>query len=349
MTRTQSNIYALVLLVGLVGLAIGLYLIVSPFLLALAWAVVLVLPCWPLYRRLCTRWPNRESRNAFIVVASMAIVVIAAVAPLVVLEGEAASAIVAVRSWAQDVEPRVPSFVLKIPFVGGMLGEKLPQIVKDRSEMAQILNKYQDPLLAFAAAAAKGLFSTVVTLGLALFISFFLFRNGLELSRQIQTAARKLGGPKLQDLIITAAETMKGSVYGLLLTALVQGLLAGVGYAVAGSPVPVLFGFLTMIMALLPYGPPFVYIPVAVLTVVQGSPLSHGIILALYGIGVVSMSDNILRPIFISQASQMPFLLSLVGVVGGLMSFGLIGVVLGPAISVVALVLWRELASPKPV
>ena len=348
MTRTKANIYSLFLLTCLVGLAIGLYLIISPFLLPFAWAVVLVLPCWPLYRKMCSRWPKHEARNAFLIVSLLALVIISAVAPLLfVLEGEAESAVTGIKRWAQAVEPRVPQVLLRIPVLGETIGTKLQTLVKDRGEVVEILNKYQDPLLAFATAAAKGLFSSVVTLTLALFISFFLFRNGLELTTQLNTVARKLGGTKLQGIIVTAAATMKGSVYGVLLTAIVQGILGGIGYAVAGAPVPVLFGFLTTVMALLPYGTPFVYIPVAVLTVVEGAPVSHGVLLGVWGVAVVSMIDNILRPIFISQASQMPFLLSFFGVLGGLISFGLIGLVLGPAIAVIALVLWREAATKE--
>jgi len=345
MTRTQANIYSLILLAALVGLAIGLYFILAPFLLPIAWAVVLVLPCWPLYRRMCRRWPKHETRNAALIVALLALVIFSAVAPLLfVLEGEAERAVAEVRKWAEAVEPHVPPVLLEIPFIGESIGARVQALVKDRGELVEMLNKYHDPLLSFATAAAKGLFGGVVTLALSLFISFFLFRNGSELSAQVNTVARKLGGAKLQALIVTAAETMKGSVYGVLLTAIVQGLLGGIGYAVAGAPVPVLFGFLTTVMALLPYGTPFVYIPVAVLTVVEGAPLSHGVLLAIWGVAVVSMIDNILRPVFISQASRMPFLLSFFGVLGGLISFGLIGLILGPAIAVMALVLWREAA-----
>jgi predicted PurR-regulated permease PerM len=94
-------------------------------------------------------------------------------------------------------------------------------------------------------------------------------------------------------------------------------------------------------MSLIPFGTPLVYIPVAGYLLVQGEVLA-GVLLFAWGVGVVSMADNILRPFFISQATQMPILLVFMGVVGGVLSFGLLGIFVGPAIIAVAQVLWVE-------
>ena len=125
-------------------------------------------------------------------------------------------------------------------------------------------------------------------------------------------------------------------------------MLAGIGYAVAGAPVPVLLGFFTMVMSLIPFGTPVVYLPVAVIVVANGAPLLHGILLAAWGICVVSAMDNILRPLFISQSTNMPIVLSFFGVIGGIIAFGLLGIILGPVVLAIALMLWREWAQVEP-
>ena len=99
-----------------------------------------------------------------------------------------------------------------------------------------------------------------------------------------------------------------------------------------------------MVMSLIPFGTPVVYLPVAVVVVANGAPLLHGILLAAWGICVVSAMDNILRPLFISQSTNMPIVLSFFGVIGGIIAFGLLGLILGPVVLAIALMLWREWA-----
>jgi predicted PurR-regulated permease PerM len=131
-----------------------------------------------------------------------------------------------------------------------------------------------------------------------------------------------------------------------LLTALAQGALAGIGFFVAGTPVPLLLAFCTVVASLIPFAPPIIYLGAAGALLAQGAPWWHAALLAAWGVGVVSSADNVIRPLFISQATQTPLLLVFFGVIGGLVAFGLIGVVIGPVILTIAMVLWKEWAQP---
>jgi predicted PurR-regulated permease PerM len=133
----------------------------------------------------------------------------------------------------------------------------------------------------------------------------------------------------------------KAVVWGLVATALAQGALAGLGYWWAGVDAPVLFGAVTALVAMLPFGAPFVWGSIGIWLLVSGN-LTAGIGLLVWGALVVSWIDNLIRPLVISSATRIPFLLVLFGVLGGLAAFGLIGLFLGPVILAVLVAVWRE-------
>ena len=130
-------------------------------------------------------------------------------------------------------------------------------------------------------------------------------------------------------------------VYGILLTAIAQGLLAGLGYWVAGVPAPVLLTLVTILLALVPFATPFVWGGVAVWLLVQGHTL-EAIGLAVWGTLVISWVDNLIRPLVISSATKISFLLVMFGVLGGLAAFGFVGLFIGPVILAILLAVWRE-------
>jgi predicted PurR-regulated permease PerM len=133
-------------------------------------------------------------------------------------------------------------------------------------------------------------------------------------------------------------------VYGILLTALVQGTLAGLGYWVAGMASPVTLGVLTALFALIPFGTPLVWGGAGAWLLFQGET-GAAIGVWIWGAAVVSQIDNVLRPIFISSVGAIPFLLVLFGVLGGLLAFGLVGLFVGPIVLAVAWAVWREWAA----
>lgn len=135
--------------------------------------------------------------------------------------------------------------------------------------------------------------------------------------------------------------TTQAVVYGIGLTALAQASLAGIGYAVAGTPNPLLLTLITLIVALIPFGTPFAWGGVSVWLLSNGHT-TQGIGLALWGIFVISWVDNLIRPIVISGATKIPFIIIFIGVLGGLTAFGFVGLFMGPVILAIALAVWRE-------
>jgi predicted PurR-regulated permease PerM len=174
---------------------------------------------------------------------------------------------------------------------------------------------------------------------------YFLLSHSKFLVNQIQTGALRLGGPTYRDMLVSIYETLRATLRGILLTSVTQGFLAGIAYFVAGAPFPILLTLLTALSSLLPFGTPFIYVPVALLLISGGASWFTTVAYLVWCIAVVSTADNILRPIFISSVTKISFLLVLFGIIGGLITFGLLGIFVGPVTIVLASQLWRDFVS----
>jgi len=181
----------------------------------------------------------------------------------------------------------------------------------------------------------------VLQLSLSVFILFFLYRDGEVLAQRMDTAMQRIGGERARSLLKLAGSTVKGVVYGILGTAIAQGILAGIGFLIAGVPGALLLGLITFFLSVVPMGPPLLWIPAAAWLYFQGET-GWAIFLVVWGVAVVSSVDNFLKPYLISQGASMPFILVLLGVLGGLVAFGFVGVFLGPTLLAVGYSLARE-------
>ena len=162
----------------------------------------------------------------------------------------------------------------------------------------------------------------------------------------------KVIGPRIHHYMDTISETTRAVVYGVGLTAIAQAILAGLSYVVAGVPNPMVLTIATFLLALIPFGTPVAYGSVALWLFSQGQTV-EAIGVFAWGVCIVSTSDNVIRPLVISGATQIPFLLIMFGVLGGVASFGLVGLFIGPVILAVILAIWREwlheTTEPEPV
>ncbi len=181
-------------------------------------------------------------------------------------------------------------------------------------------------------------------LGFALLTSFFLFRDGEQLLDQLRGILHGLLGNRVQAYFDAVGDTTRAVVYGLLLAALAQGLLAGLGYWVVGVRAPTFWGAATAVVSLIPFGAPVVWGSIGVWLLLKGE-IGAGVGLLLWGALAVSWIDNLVRPLVISGVAKIPFLLVLFGVLGGLVAFGFIGLFVGPVILAILLALWREWAA----
>jgi predicted PurR-regulated permease PerM len=185
----------------------------------------------------------------------------------------------------------------------------------------------------------------LLRLAFSLLIAFFLFRDGTKAAEQLSAAILRIGGERGTHLLDLAGNTVRGVVYGILGTALVQAVIAGIGFVVAGVPGAAVLTLLTFFLSVVPMGPPLVWIPAACWLFYQGRT-GWGIFMVIWGIGVSSI-DNFVKPWLISRGSTMPFLLILFGVLGGAIAFGFIGVFLGPTLLAVGYRIMQEWLARK--
>lgn len=325
-----------------VGLAVLTYVVLAPFLVPLAWAAILVYATWPLHARLRSLLGGREALAA----AVMTLLLVLAVAgPLtllsVALADEVAGLYHALRAWGREW-PELPAWVAGLPGVGPPLVAWYARFRADPGELQALLAEQAPRWAQALLSALGGVGRNLARLGLTLLTAFFLYRHGEQIVRDARGALQRLGGQTVERWLPLVGATIRAVCYGILLTAVAQGTLAGLGFWVVGVPSPVLLGALTTLLAFVPFGPPLVWGPVGLWLLLTRPNLWWGLGLLVWGAVAVSGVDNIIRPYFIGGATRVPFLLVLFGVLGGLGAFGLLGLFVGPTVLAVGLVLWRE-------
>lgn len=223
-----------------------------------------------------------------------------------------------------------------IPWLGDCLQQLLDQLARNpaalREQIGQWVEQRADDLLKLLGGVGRN----TAKLGFAMVTVLFLHRDGESLLRQLRQVLRRLVGARIEGYLGAVGPTTKAVVYGLVLTA-----LAGLGYWVAGVHAPVLLAALTALVALIPFGTPFVWGSIGVWLLLNDQTAA-GFGLLLWGTLVVSWVDNLVRPMVISGVSRVPFLLVMFGVLGGVAAFGLIGLFIGPVILAIMTAVWRE-------
>jgi len=324
---------------------ISLWMIVSPFWTPLLWSIVLTTTTWPAYSRLRNVAPKPTYLAPLIASLVLAVLLVLV---LVSLPVQLASEVRALAAELRATNPRVIAETLaSLPVLGEILASGVLTFLDDPGSIASLIEEHQATLLSFATSAARGFLSTTVTIFGSLVGCFVLYRHGELLVAQLRAILQRIGGEGIAKLIDTVHVTVRGAAYSVIATAIAQGVLAGIGYYVAGAPTPLLLGMVTLIISFVPFGPPFIYVPVtAYLLFATDLPWYHGVGLAAWGIVVVSTVDNILRPLFISQTTKLSTILVFIGVLGGAASCGLLGVFIGPALVAIAQLFWIQLARP---
>jgi len=259
----------------------------------------------------------------------------------VLLRSEVGSAYDVLRAELQQSPFRLPEGLARIPWLGEQLQSVLDRLSNDRESLRADILHWLDPWLGKIGNLAGGVTHTVANLGFALLTVYFFYRDGPVLTEQLKRVLERFIGERSHRYLKAVGDTTQAVVYGIVLTALAQGLLAGVGYWGAGMQAPVLLGAVTGLVALVPFGTPFVWGGAAIWLLVTGHTVA-GVGLALWGAFVVSMVDNLIRPLVISTATRIPFLLVMFGVLGGLVAFGPVGLFLGPVVLAVLLGVWQE-------
>ena len=329
-------------------LTLGCLYVLRPFLAAILFAAAVVISSWPLYLRLLQHMRGRRTPAALTMTLSLTLLVIIPLALVAWnLADNAAAAFDELRRLgAGDLHP--PPWIRGLPLVGEQLATYLDELLASRDRMMDLARRLAEPARHYLVAGGIVLGTGVVQMALAAFVSFFLYRDGEALKAVIDGAVRRIMNEEAGAVMDTVANTVRGVMYGLLGTALAQALVAAIGFAIAGVPAVLLLSVLVFVSSLIPVGPPVIWGGAAVWLFAQGST-GWGIFMLVWGFFGISSVDNVVRPMLISHGSSLPFLLTLLGVLGGVIAFGFVGLFIGPTLLAVGYSLmsgWTHTRNP---
>ncbi len=340
---TDPRFYERVLAVaGLALLAALLYQILQPFFAPLAWALFLAFLLQPAQKRLTRLFRGRNSLAASLLTVFVLLMFVGPLAALAVAFGKQATGLaMLLQHWLEQHQGQGMPDLADLPLLGRAL-EWLDQYagISPAAAQAWLLERGQALFEHFAAlggTALLGALGTVLNFTAMLFLLFFFIRDGRGMAHAainlvpLELARRK----DLQDRL---GAVTRAVVLGTVVTAMVQGLLLGIGFVVTGLAAPVVFGVMAALLSVVPFGgTALVWVPAVALLLFQGR-YGAAIVLAAFGV-VVSTVDNFLKPFLISGRAVLPTLAVFIGVLGGLIAFGVIGMFLGPVVIALAIAL----------
>lgn len=318
------------------------FLVLREFMLTLAWAFIVAYVLFPLYLR-CLRYFNGNVvLSAGILTGTLtAVLILLAYSLLDLLQDEIAQTYALLVTNFKQTTIELPPSIRNLPHVGEYLQNSLNRFLQNRATLNAQLVEWAKYVLGETGGILRSFGQHLIKLCFVLITVFFCFRNGETWLKQLQLGSRYFLNDSQGMYLKTAGDTSRAVVYGIVLAALGQGAIAGVGYAFAGVSTPILLAALTALLALIPMGATLIWLPTALMLLVHDE-LWAGLGLLAWGFLAISMVDNVIRPLVICGASEIPFLVVLFGVFGGLTAFGAIGLFLGPVILALLLAVWRE-------
>jgi predicted PurR-regulated permease PerM len=335
-----SGILAVVVILG------GAVMVMLPFFTALLWALILAVATRPVFDHLRRGLGGRTALAAAILTLTFFALVAVPVGYIGAKFADEVPAIFAnVRVFFAQGLPDPPDVIRRVPLAGPWLDETWRSLAHDSGKLVQALKPYAGKVGETVLDWGKAAGGALVQILFSLLILFFLYTGADELGPRLARAAHRLGGDRGAQLLVLAEKTMRSVVYGVLGAAVAQGALAIIGLGIAGVPHWLLLGAACGVLALIPLGLVFlILLPAAGWLFYAGSP-GWGTFLLLWSLLVVGQVDNLVRPVIVSRGANLPFSITLLGIIGGLATAGILGIFVGPTILGVAynlLMAWSD-------
>ena len=336
-----------VLFIG--GLIAFSFWILKPFLPALLWATTIVVATWPVMLLVQQRLWNRRW---LAVVVMTGILLLVFIVPLTIGLSAIVSHAEVITARARSLMtldiPALPAWIEKIPFLGERIATAWNELrAAGRESLAADVKPYVGNVARWFAASIGSLGALFVQLLLTMIVTAILYASGETAAAGVRRFASRLAGVRGDAAVRLAAQAIRGVALGVVLTAIVQSAVAGLGLLIAGVPFAAILTAVTFMLCLAQIGPILVLVPAVVWLYMTGAS-GWGTFLLVWSVIVLPM-DNILRPMLIKRGANLPLLLVFAGVVGGLIAFGMVGIFIGPVVLAVAFNLveaWIESGPP---
>ncbi len=339
-TMTPVQTRASLVAAGLL-LAAGLWT-VREFLPALIWAVVIAIGLWPLFDRAGRRWPKH--RKTLLPALAVLAILVVFVIPLTLVAlpvAEDAHGAAAFIAHARQSGVPAPQILGQLPF-----SPKLIALWQANLGRPGYLDEFssrlaQNQLVGFGRRLAQQAAHRTVLFGFTLLTLFMLLREAERITAQFVVASRRTFGLAGERVGRQMVRSVHGTVNGLVLVGLAEGALMTVVYFAVGAPHAALFGLITALLAMVPFGATVAF-AIAALVLLAVNKIVGALVVLAVGSIVTFVADHAFRPVLIGGATKLPFLWVLLGILGGVTGFGLLGLFVGPAILAALILLWRE-------
>ncbi|WP_091907436.1 AI-2E family transporter [Chitinasiproducens palmae] len=318
--------------------------IIHDFLPAVAWAGVIAIALWPLLQRL-EAWPALRHRPRATAALLTLLVTVIFVLPLGLGVGQAAGEARALYGAARDIEQSgiaVPAWVQRLPVGARQVDAWWRTNLSEPGKAGHFAMRVpRATLLLYGRRFGGRVLHAIVQFGFTLLILFFVFASGSRLPAQLLDAARRGVGADGATLLVRMVGAVRGTVSGLVLVGCGEGLLLGIAYALTGVPHAALLGGVSAVAAMLPFCAPLLFCGAALYLFLNAAPVAGACLLGA-GLLIVGVAEHFVRPALIGGSSRLPFLLVLLGILGGAETLGPLGLFVGPALMTVLTVFWRE-------
>ena len=347
----EKRIEQVIQVTAIVVLVVGCLMVLRPFLAGILSAAILCFSTWPVYEWLERKLRGRSWLAALVMTL---LLVMLLVLPLIAVALSYADEIPHLVELAREQLaaglPDPPSWVASIPLAGEPLDAAWRDLAGNRAKLAEMLQRFLQPARAVLVQAGILIGEGALQFTLIAFVGYFFYRDGAALVGALRNALNRVAGDLTGRLFEIVGGTINGVVYGIVGTGIAQGIAAVVGFLIAGVPGALMLGFFTCFLSIVPAGPAILWIGAAAWLVAQDQT-GWAVFMAIWGFFVISGIDNILKPLLISRGSSLPFVLVLLGVLGGVLAFGFVGIFLGPVLLAVGFNLvrrWTEARSQVP-
>jgi predicted PurR-regulated permease PerM len=337
LTRT---FLVILILAGLIAASLWT---LSPFLSALIWATTIVVATWPLLKHV-QNWLGGSRALAVVLMTLVisAVFVLPFGMAIAVLLDLAVQGVEVVRRVLESGMPPPPHWLVSIPWLGQQIESEWNEIASHGPEgIAELLRPYARSAASYTVTVTGGAGVVAVHFLLTVLLSAILYVQGETAAAGVIAFARRIGGDRAEQTVRLAANATRGVALGVVVTALVQSLLAGLALWISGVPRAGVLLAITFVLCVAQLGPLFVLVPAVVWLFWSGSTV-WGIVLTVATV-IIALIDNVLKPLLIRRGVDLPLLLLVAGVIGGLIGFGIVGLFIGPVILAVTytlLVAW---------
>ena len=328
-----------VLFIGV--LIVSTFWILRPFLVSLVWASVIVIATWPAFERLETLMAGRRGfAVAAMALTILLIIVVPITLAVITIIDNAENIMAQLKHLSTQSLSAPPDWVGGIPLVGRKIAERWREFASlSIEERTAPMLPYTRGAVQWFMVQAGSIGKTMLYFLLTVIIATILYAKGPVVREGVLRFARRMAGQQGTEVVILAAKAVRGVVLGVVVTALVQATIGGLGLFVTGVPAATLLTAVMLILCLAQLGPILVLIPSTVWLYWSGHP-GWGTVLLVISI-LASAIDNVVRPFLIRKGADLPLLLIFTGVIGGLTAFGIIGLFIGPVILAVSYTLLK--------